>query len=204
MLDFFLALGSIYGASGMLLKVILGMYAAYSNHNEQLSSNNPHEVDPELTGMMINVFAFTLVGIGFILLLLSTVLSTNQDPLLVFFTAIFQNVIMWLTSYSLVAVDKGGHTKLTTKDETLLIIAVFLLVPMVMVIEFFVGSNSISEMLFSPLLLVFPELTGLSALYYLRKIQRVPYQPTITRIVFAQLAAAFILIISGFISGLAI
>jgi len=170
--DVILALAGFYGLSGAFFKVHRSLVMIKRNYTGKHKNPESAKLDIELTRMVTDVFAFTLISTGFLIGVLnaSFTFSVSPIPLLIF--GITQNGYTWFIGSSLGNVRSGGNTGHSLFYEGFSIQFVLYLFPFIIAYLFYYGTLSIYGKLASLALYILPLVVGYYTFFLLREMRK--------------------------------
>ena len=169
--DVILALAAFYGLSGAFFKVYRSLASIKYNYTGRQKNPQEAKLDIELTRMVTDVFAFTLISTGFLIEVMnaSFTFSVNLTLLLIF--GILQNGYTWSYGSSLGNIRPRGSTGHSLLYEGISIGFIFYIFPFFIADLFYYGTFSIYGKLASLFLFLLPLVLGYYTFFLLREMR---------------------------------
>ena len=108
--DIILALAAFYGLSGAFFKVYRSLATIKYNYTGRQKNPEAEKLDIELTRIVNDVFAFTLISTGFLIEVMNASFTFSVNPTLLLISGILQNGYTWFYGSSLGNIRSGGRT----------------------------------------------------------------------------------------------
>lgn len=195
MSDYILALAGFYGLSGTLFKVIRSISALKNNYNPDLNEKKTVRLDLELTRMTTDVFAFTLIGTGFLLSILSVISTFNVNIVEIALIVFIQNSVVWGYGFQLSNINSAGRTGHSLWYEGFIIAFIFYFFPFNTMMLFMSGASSIIGILGSSLLSLLPFTIGIYTFYFLRGFRKIPFRWSFSKTMLMQCSFVLIFVV---------
>ena len=172
MTDVILALAAFYGLSGAFFKVYRSLATIKYNYTGRQKNPQEAKLDIELTRMVTDVFAFTLISTGFLIEVMNATFTFSVNPILLLLFGISQNGYTWFYGSSLGNVRPGGNTGHSLFYEGISIQFVIYLFPIFIAYLFYYGTFSIYGKLVSLFLYILPLTVGYYTFFLLREMRK--------------------------------
>lgn len=172
MTDVILALAAFYGLSGAFFKVYRSLATIKYNYTGKQKNLENVKLDIELTRMVTDVFAFTLISTGFLIEVMNATFTFSINPILLLLFGILQNVFTWSYGSSLGNVRSGGSIGHSLLYEAISIGFIFYLSPIFIAYLFYYGTFSIYGKLVSLFLYILPLTVGYYTFFLLREMRK--------------------------------
>ena len=172
MTDVILALAAFYGLSGAFFKVYRSLATIKYNYTGRQKNPQEAKLDIELTRLVTDVFAFTLISTGFLIEVMNATFTFSVNPILLLLFGISQNGYTWFYGSSLGNVRPGGNIGHSLFYEGISIQFVIYLFPIFIAYLFYYGTFSIYGKLVSLFLYILPLTVGYYTFFLLREMRK--------------------------------
>ncbi len=169
--DIILALAAFYGLSGAFFKVYRSLATIKYNYTGRQKNPEAEKLDIELTRIVNDVFAFTLISTGFLIEVMNASFTFSVNPTLLLISGILQNGYTWFYGSSLGNIRSGGRTGHSLLYEAISIGIIFYIFPFSIADLFYYGTFSIYGKLASLFLYLLPLVLGYYTFFLLREMR---------------------------------